>query len=65
MRFYINENTYEVHKVTCDFVDALKYPHVVYFGEYSSSKEAIDDALKKGFDDADGCLYCCPESHTK
>lgn len=65
MRFYINETTHEIHKQTCEYVNPIKYPQVIYLGIYNYPSEAKLDALRRGYYNADGCAYCCPTCHTK
>lgn len=62
MTFYINIVTHEVHKHFCEFT---KYPNITYLGEYNYPYEAVAAAKQKGYYKADGCAYCCPQSHTK
>ncbi len=62
MVFYINQLTHEVHKSTCSYVG---YPNVIHLGIFDYPSEAVLYALKNGYSNADGCAYCCPQSHTK
>ena len=65
MKFYINENTHEIHKSTCKYAkDSKKYPHVIYLGSYKSSEEAVKAAIKKGYSKANGGHYCNPKTDT-
>lgn len=62
MKFYINTVTHEVHKDTC-----TRRPSVneAYLGEFTYPSQAIIAAKHLGYSNADGCAYCCPQSHTK
>lgn len=60
--FYINTVTHEAHKEDCSWK-----PHVncAYLGIFDYPYQAVADAKRKGYYNADGCAYCCPQSHTK
>lgn len=62
MNYYVNEDTHEVHRETCDYVS---YPHVIFLGIYDYPSQAVAAALREGYSNADGCAYCCPTCHTK
>lgn len=64
-KFYINAVTHEVHKASCDYVDLSNYPNVKYLGLYNSAVDAINDAIRQGYKNADGCKICSLETHTK
>ncbi|MDP0488575.1 MAG: hypothetical protein Q7K48_08205 [Fusobacterium sp. JB021] len=63
MIFYINENTHEIHRLTCSFVDPDKYPNVVYLGNYNSSEKAVIDALERSYYKANACTHCCSKTN--
>lgn len=59
-KFYINENTHEVHRYYCYTTD---FPHVIELGTYYYPSIAITAAKLKGYNKADGCAHCCSQSH--
>lgn len=66
MRFYVNKNAqlngdHEVHRATCSWLPDTE--NRIFLGEFSSSQEAVR-AAKKYYTRVDGCVHCCPESHT-
>ncbi len=66
MRFYVNKNAqnngdHEVHRATCSWLPTPENRQ--YLGEFWTSQEAVREA-KKYYYRANGCYYCCPESHT-
>lgn len=66
-RYYINENKCskgrnEVHKESCHCLK--KAENFTDLGAYIDGEEAVKNAQKYGYIDADGCLHCCPETHT-
>ncbi len=64
-KFYINKETHEVHKSSCDYANPTKYPNIVYLGDFDYPSTAISYAKRNGYSNADGCYYCCNQSHTK
>lgn len=65
MRYYVNKNAqmngdHEVHRATCSKLPAPENRQ--YLGDFSTSQEAVREA-RKSYIRADGCAYCCPESH--
>lgn len=66
--YYLNTNTStnpnynnEVHSETCP---KMPYPaNRVYLGLFANGREAVAAAIRKGYRNADGCYYCCPEAH--
>lgn len=62
MKFYVNEKTHEVHKHFCEYTE---YPNIVELGDYEYPFIAVAAAKDKGYSNADGCAYCCSQSHTK
>ncbi|WP_195483414.1 hypothetical protein [Fusobacterium varium] len=65
MTFYINTATHEVHKSSCEYANPSKYPNIVRLGDFSYPSDAVSYARRTGYSNADGCAYCCPQSHTK
>lgn len=61
-KFYINKNTQEIHRYYCKYTE---FPNIIELGEYNYPSEALDDAKKREFTDANGCYYCCNQSHSK
>jgi hypothetical protein len=66
MRFYANKNAqsngdHEVHRLTCNWLPDAE--NRLYLGDFLTSQDAVREA-KQYYDRADGCAYCCPESHT-
>lgn len=66
MRFYVNTKAqangdHEVHRETCNRLP--NEANRLYLGVFATSQEAVCEA-KKYYKQADGCYYCCPESHT-
>ena len=66
--YYINRNEqsngdHEVHHTDCYWLPDVE--NRSYLGYFSSSHEAVRDAVYKfpGWK-VNGCYYCCPESHT-
>lgn len=65
MYFYINIQTGEVHKETCEYANPAKYPNIKFLGIFNYPSEAIRYAKNQGFYNADGCAYCCSTAHTR
>ena len=62
--FYINTNAqptgeYEVHTSSCAHGPSIE--NRINLGFFHNSSEAI----KKYYNNVDGCFYCCPESHRR
>ncbi len=62
MTFYINTQTHEVHKSDCDHKPTV---NLSTLGSFNYPSEAIAYAKRSGYSNADGCYYCCNQSHTK
>ena len=62
MKFYVNKDTHEVYRETCDYIN---YPHVIFLGVYDYSSQAVAAALRQGYSNGDGCSYCYPTCYTK
>ncbi len=65
MRYYVNKNAqpngdHEVHCATCYWLPNAE--NRIYLGDFATSQAAVTEA-RKYFYQADGCAYCCPESH--
>ena len=72
---YLNSNkqpltsggNYEVHKYGCYYLQqGLGNSNVIYLGDFSSSKEAVNYAkivYQSYANRIDGCYYCCKKSH--
>ena len=58
--FIINTVTQEVHKVTCSWKPTVNDYDL---GNFTYPSEAIRNAKTLGYLEADGCAYCCPQSH--
>lgn len=66
--YYVNKktdtnpnNNNEVHAEGCP-----KMPSPVnreYIGLFTNGRDAVAAAKRKGYINADGCYYCCPEAH--
>lgn len=66
MTYYVNKNAqvngdHEVHKSTCPWLPNIE--NRIYLGEYYNSHDAVR-AAKKYYIQSNGCVHCCPESHT-
>ncbi len=61
-RFYINSETHEIHVSSCDHGPVI---NKVYLGTFETKPQAKSYALNNGYDNADGCAFCCSEIHTK
>lgn len=64
-KYYINEKqqwgfgyNHEVHKEGCYWMPSTRK----YLGEFSSESAALA-AAKRLYNDADGCVHCCPSIH--
>lgn len=65
MYFYVNSNAqpngdHEVHREDCRWLPSVENREGLGF--FNTSQEAVDAARHRYFQ-ADGCCYCCPESH--
>lgn len=49
MYFYINIQTGEVHKETCEYANPAKYPNIKFLGIFNYPSEAIRYAKNQGF----------------
>lgn len=64
--YLINKNTQEVHLRICKEMKKISYINLDNLGEHVDSHSAVSYAIGiAGYKNADGCKYCCPESHTK
>lgn len=66
-RFYVNVNAqaggeHEVHRVDCRH--GANEENRLYLGSHSGGVEAVR-AAGAHFETVDGCMYCCPEAHTR
>ncbi len=52
---------HEVHKATCLHLPSPVHQEVL--GWFSSDKEALNEAIRRGYSSPDGCWYCCREIH--
>ena len=43
----------------------LPNENIVYLGDFDYPSAAISYAKRNGYSNADGCYYCCNQSHTK
>ena len=59
--FIINTVTQEVHKITYSWKPTVNIHDLGYL-DYPS--EAVTKAKSLGYSNADGCAYCCSQSHT-
>lgn len=62
MTFYINTVTHEIHKSTCSYLPVTNRSTL---GNFDYPSEAVSYAKRQGYNNADGCYYCCNQSHTK
>lgn len=65
--YYVNTNrqsgsgyNHEVHKEGCPWMPSVLNRR--YLGWFSTDAEALK-AAKSYYDDADGCVHCCPSIH--
>ena len=66
-KYYVNRNTdgqviHEVHRESCDYLPQLANRE--FLGYHNNSHDAVAKAKQK-YPTADGCWFCCPESHTR
>ena len=66
MRFYVNKNAqsngdHEVHRYDCTWLPSVE--NRIYLGDFSTSQAAVSEA-RRYYTKVNGCIHCCPESHT-
>lgn len=67
MKFYVNKNEqptgeHEVHRFDCAWLPDVE--NRIYLGDFSTSQAAVKEA-RNYYSCVDGCIHCCPESHTR
>lgn len=66
--YYINKKAqstgeHEIHKYDCNYLPVEE--NRVFLGAFENFETAKKEAIKSGFNNVDGCAFCCPEGHRK
>ena len=67
MRFYVNKYAQPTGEQGVHRSNGAWLPDAenrIYLGDFSASQAAVKEA-RKYYSCVDGCMYCCPESHTR
>ena len=66
-KYCVNKNTenpggnHEVHKEGCQWWPAVENKEDL--GEFTSCHGAVQEAIRRGYNNVDGCATCSPDCH--
>ncbi len=66
-QYWVNMNVggtddHEVHMFGCPWMPQPQNRE--YLGDYPSCKPAVDEAKRRGYSKANGCIHCAPVCHS-